>query len=99
MRTVGQNIDLFVKLSQVGSSSIRTVQQLISRKTKFLLLNSDGPRDPPNIENAPGGCDQGWWEYHGTCYRSFGSNLTGRPETHSVSFAFDWLISTMRYLE
>ena len=58
-------------------------------KYRFICqLVPDGPgAELPNYEQPPGGCDPGWWEYHGTCYRSFGSNLTGRPETHSNEIA------------
>jgi len=59
-----------------------------SAGVRFLCqIEPDGPTKPPNIENPPGGCDSGWWEYHGTCYRSFGSNLTGRPETNKDEVA------------
>ena len=55
---------------------------------RFLCqLEPGGSSIAPDFQNPPGGCDEGWWEYHGTCYRSFGSNLTGRPETNKNEVA------------
>ena len=42
-------------------------------------LQPNGIPPPPNYENPPGGCPEGWLEYHGTCYRPFGSVITGKP--------------------
>ena len=57
--------------------------QHCNSKVRFLCqLEPQGTPPTPDYQNPPGGCDMGWWEYHGTCYRSFGSNLTGRPETN-----------------
>jgi len=50
-------------------------------------LEPDGTPPPPDYQTPIGGCEDGWWEYHGTCYRSFGSNMTGRPESHGDQLA------------